>query len=490
MNLYDSKKCLRRLLSYPYLNTGNRRQCEELLANLKRFDDSEYLTFYGNYLLLINKHEEAKEALEKAVELGYTGYHTYYGLYRIALKEKDYASMYKNALLCDSMKNNTQVDFSLQIALAKFGMQLENNPSVAFSTPIIIPDVKANFSNFTANVFYEEALEALRVGDILGVRDSINKMVSNVDMHDVPFDFSLLLDSTKSLFNLEKMKYLELFRSSSYSCQGFSSLNPRVLLNIISFTVSKDSETAALLLEKNEDFLKEKVKPECIQFLSKKIGERRKYRVLDKEQIKIYKDSLTDIKKDFSTYSYDDVISKCNLSNETFELPIFDYYKAKAYYFSGLYEEAALAFEEYLSSGVGKAKKAYRYLEDIYNVLGMPDKANAIREENDNIFNCFVSENALSNRKRSNYIASKEGQIGITNLNINELIPSELNFDEYESYAFSQKVGFALGLYCDKRVKLADKYMSQLEKSARSRAEKELVKTAKQNKKLLIKKGK
>ena len=134
MSSNDSKKNLYRLLSYPYLNTYNFNLCQKLLDELKNTGDREYYSFYGSFLLLNKKYDEAKEAFNKAIEEGATIYSTYYGLYRIALREKDYESAYKYAVLCDGRKDKTKVNFSLQSALAKMAMDIVDDPKKALKT--------------------------------------------------------------------------------------------------------------------------------------------------------------------------------------------------------------------------------------------------------------------------------------------------------------------------------------------------------------------
>ena len=153
MSSNDSKKNLYRLLSYPYLNTYNFNLCQKLLDELKNTGDRDYYSFYGSFLLLNKKYDEAKEAFNKAIEEGATIYSTYYGLYRIALREKDYESAYKYAVLCDGRKDKTKVNFSLQSALAKMAMDIVDDPKKAVNTDYSIDSEDILFTDFSANLY-------------------------------------------------------------------------------------------------------------------------------------------------------------------------------------------------------------------------------------------------------------------------------------------------------------------------------------------------
>ena len=242
MSSNDSKKNLYRLLSYPYLNTYNFNLCQKLLDELKNTGDREYYSFYGSFLLLNKKYDEAKEAFNKAIEEGATIYSTYYGLYRIALREKDYESAYKYAVLCDGRKDKTKVNFSLQSALAKMAMDIVDDPKKALKTDYSIDSEDILFTDFSANLYYEKAIEAFNNRDIFAVREKIIKICESADMKEAAFNFFEFVDSIDSLILLQRDAYFE----SVKACDPEYKVSPREILNYINMTVDTDPDAAFL----------------------------------------------------------------------------------------------------------------------------------------------------------------------------------------------------------------------------------------------------
>lgn len=488
MSLYDSKKKLYKLLSYSYLNAYNYDLCERLLDELKKANDSEYYSFYGSFLLLNRKYKDAKEAFDKSLETGTTTYSTYYGLYRIALKEEDYESAYRYALLCDEKKQKTNVDFSLQVALAKMAMDLTNNPKDALSEDYSIDDTDDIFTDFSANLYYQKAIEAFNNHDLFAVRENIFKLCENADMRDIPFDFFNFANSIDSLLLLQRDAYFEAVKVSE---PGYK-VSPREILNYINMTIDTDVEAADGVFRMEEDWLSDEVDPVIINFMDKKIAERKKYMDLDKNKFRLYRYLMNQIRVAIDTNNYEEAISWADKSKYSFDLPVFLYYKGKAQYFAGKYAEATESLESYLEVGAVKFNKASQYLAESYDVIGNDAGSEDVRKDYDTISKYFVDFNKKTKKRSVKNNKSNKKTSDVKNLNINlfNLMSSELTLIDYEKYGFRQKIGVVAGLYCDKAfAKKADKLISELEREAKTTEQKDLVRAVKQNKKLLIHKG-
>lgn len=488
MSLYDSKKNLYRLLSYPYLNAYNRDLCERLLGELKKAEDSEYYTFYGSFLLLNKKYGDAKEAFNKSIENGVGIYSTYYGLYKIALKEEDYESAYKYALLCDERKQKTRVNFSLQTALAKMAMDFTNDPKEALGKEYRIEDDKVAFTDFSANLYYQKAIEAFNNRDMFSVRDNIIKLCENADLKGIPFDFFDLANSIDSLLLLQRDAYFESLKST----ETRNVVSPREALNYINMTVNTDVSKAEVVFRAEEDWLSDEVDPFIINYMDKKITERKKYMSLDKNQLRFYKYSIHQIRVAIDTKNYEEAISWADKSMFSFDLPVFLYYKGKAQYLAFKYDEATKSLEGYLEAGSTKFNKASQYLAESYGALGKDTISEDVRRDYDVISDYFVDFTEADRKysKKNNKGNKKASGTRNLNVNLSNLMSSELTLADYEGYGFRQKIGVIAGLYCDKAgVKKADKLIGQLERDAKTADEKDLVRAVKQNKKLLISKS-
>ena len=488
MSSNDSKKNLYRLLSYPYLNTYNFNLCQKLLDELKNTGDREYYSFYGSFLLLNKKYDEAKEAFNKAIEEGATIYSTYYGLYRIALREKDYESAYKYAVLCDGRKDKTKVNFSLQSALAKMTMDIVDDPKKALKTDYSIDSEDILFTDFSANLYYEKAIEAFNNRDIFAVRENIIKICESADMKEAAFNFFELVDSIDSLILLQRDAYFE----SVKACDPEYKVSPREILNYINMTVDTDPDAAYMAFRIEEDWLSDEVDPLLVSYVDRRINERRCYKDLDKNQFRFFRYSRHQIREKIDKNNYAAAIEDCDKVRMNLDVPLFLYYKGKALYLSGKYEEATKVLERYLEVGAAKFDKASYYLSESSAAMGNDSAARDVRADYNAISNYFVdsigTDKKYVDKKRKE---DRKGS-GTKNLSVNftNLMSSDLTLSEYETYCFRQKIGVVAGLYCDKSgVKKADKLISKLEKEAKTSDEKNLVRAVRQNKKLLLAKG-
>lgn len=486
MSSNDSKKNLYRLLSYPYLNAYNFNLCQKLLGELKNTGDREYYSFYGSFLLLNKKYDEAKEAFNKSVEDGNAVYSTYYGLYRIALREKDYESAYKYAMLCDERKDKTKVNFSLQSALAKMAMDIVDDPKKALSTDYSIDSENILFTDFSANLYYEKAVEAFNNRDIFAVRENIIKICESADVKEAAFNFFEFVNSIDSLILLQRDAYFESVKAFDPEYK----VSPREILNYINMTVDTDPDAAYMVFRIEEDWLRDEVDPLFVSYVDRRVSERKCYRDLDRNQFRFFRCSRHQIREEIDKNNYDAAIEDCDKARMNLDVPLFLYYKGKALYLSGNYEEAAKVLERYLEVGAAKFDKASYYLSESYAAMGNDSVAKDVRADHNAISNYFVDSVGVDRKNLKRKEAGRTS--GTKNLSINfmNLMSSDLTLSEYENYCFRQKIGVVAGLYCDKSgVKKADKLISKLEKEAKTADERDLVRAVRQNKKLLLAKG-
>ena len=486
MSSNDSKKNLYRLLSYPYLNAYNFNLCQKLLGELKNTGDRDYYSFYGSFLLLNKKYDEAKKTFNKAVEEGATIYSTYYGLYRIALREKDYESAYKYAMLCDERKDKTKVNFSLQSALAKMAMDIVDDPKKALNADYSIDSENVLFTDFSANLYYEKAIEAFNNRDIFAVRENIIKICESADGKEAAFNFFEFVNSIDSLILLQRDAYFESVRAFDPEYK----ISPKEVLNYINMTVDTDPDAAYRVFKMQEDWLRDEADPLFVSYVDRRVSERKCYRDFDRNQFRFFKYSKHQIRTELDKNNYAAAIEECDKARMNLDVPLFLYYKGKTLYLSGNYEEAAKVLERYLEVGAAKFDKASYYLSESYAAMGNDSVAKDVRADYNAISNYFVDSVGIDRKN----LKRKEGKksFGAKSLNVNfaNLMSSDLTLSEYESYCFRQKVGVVAGLYCEKSgVKKADKLISKLEKEAKTLEEKDLVRAVRQNKKLLLAKG-
>ena len=486
MSSNDSKKNLYRLLSYPYLNAYNFNLCQKLLGELKNTGDREYYSFYGSFLLLNKKYDEAKEAFNKSVEDGNAVYSTYYGLYRIALREKDYESAYKYAMLCDERKDKTKVNFSLQSALAKMAMDIVDDPKKALSTDYSIDSENILFTDFSANLYYEKAVEAFNNRDIFAVRENIIKICESADVKEAAFNFFEFVNSIDSLILLQRDAYFESVKAFDPEYK----VSPREILNYINMTVDTDPDAAYMVFRIEEDWLRDEVDPLFVSYVDRRVSERKCYRDLDRNQFRFFRCSRHQIREEIDKNNYDAAIEDCDKARMNLDVPLFLYYKGKALYLSGNYEEAAKVLERYLEVGAAKFDKASYYLSESYAAMGNDSVAKDVRADHNAISNYFVDSVGVDRKNLKRKEAGRTSGTKNLSINFTNLMSSDLTLSEYENYCFRQKIGVVAGLYCDKSgVKKADKLISKLEKEAKTADEKDLVRAVRQNKKLLLAKG-
>ncbi len=486
MSSNDSKKNLYRLLSYPYLNAYNFNLCQKLLGELKNTGDREYYSFYGSFLLLNKKYDEAKEAFNKSVEDGNAVYSTYYGLYRIALREKDYESAYKYAMLCDERKDKTKVNFSLQSALAKMAMDIVDDPKKALNTDYSIDSEDILFTDFSANLYYEKAIEAFNNRDIFAVRENIIKICESADMKEAAFNFFEFVNSIDSLILLQRDAYFESVKAFDPEYK----VSPREILNYINMTVDTDPDAAYMVFRIEEDWLSDEVDPLLVSYVDRRVNERKCYRDLDRNQFRFFRYSRHQIREEIDKNNYAVAIEDCDKARMNLDVPLFLYYKGKALYLSGKYEEAAKVLERYLEVGAAKFDKASYYLSESYAAMGNDSVAKDVRSDHNAISNYFVDSIGVDRKNLKRKEAGRTSGTKNLSINFTNLMSSDLTLSEYENYCFRQKIGVVAGLYCDKSgVKKADKLISKLEKEAKTADEKDLVRAVRQNKKLLLAKG-
>lgn len=486
MSSNDSKKNLYRLLSYPYLNAYNFNLCQKLLGELKNTGDREYYSFYGSFLLLNKKYDEAKEAFNKSVEDGNAVYSTYYGLYRIALREKDYESAYKYAMLCDERKDKTKVNFSLQSALAKMAMDIVDDPKKALSTDYSIDSENILFTDFSANLYYEKAVEAFNNRDIFAVRENIIKICESADVKEAAFNFFEFVNSIDSLILLQRDAYFESVKAFDPEYK----VSPREILNYINMTVDTDPDAAYMVFRIEEDWLSDEVDPLLVSYVDRRVNERRCYKDLDRNQFRFFRCSRHQIREEIDKNNYDAAIEDCDKARMNLDVPLFLYYKGKALYLSGKYEETTKVLERYLEVGAAKFDKASYYLSESYAAMGNDSVAKDVRADHNAISNYFVDSVGVDRKNLKRKEAGRTSGTKNLSINFTNLMSSDLTLSEYENYCFRQKIGVVAGLYCDKSgVKKADKLISKLEKEAKTADEKDLVRAVRQNKKLLLAKG-
>ena len=485
MNIIEAKKRLHKILHYPYLNNYNHEFCERILKELKDSNDDDYYCLLGTFLLFDKKYEDSKNAFYKDLETG-GNYSSYYGLYRVALYENDYENAYKYALLCDEKKDASGVDFSLQSALANKTLKLVSEDDTKDDTIML---GKNTFFEFSVNRFYSKAVDAFNNNDIFGVRENIVNICEKCDVKNVPFNFYELLNSIDSLIFLQRDAY---FKSVDEGKKyNFST---REALNYINMTIYSDVDKAAEIYEKEKNRLKEGTNPLLIDYIEKKILERKRFISLENNQSRFYKYSINQAKTTINNGNFDNALLFCDNGLDITGCTVFSYYKGKALYFLGRYDEAIDSFNKYLESGSSKFTGAMQYLKMSYEILGKDEVASKIGNDYETFANYFINLSE-ANRYKKIGTSKKEGsnnysKIGHVKVDIKSLVSDDLTLADYDKYCFKQKIGVVVGLYGFKSsVKKADKLIGQLEKSAKTSEEKELVKVIKTNKKLLMSRG-
>ncbi len=485
MNIIEAKKRLRKVLRYPYLNSYNQDFCKKILEELRISNDDDYYCLLGTFLIFEKKYEESKNAFNKDLEKG-ANYSSYYGLYRIALYENDYESAYKYALLCNEKKNASGVDFSLQAGLARKTLKVSTGENALDDTITLDKDV---FFEFSVNRFYSKAVAAFNNNDMFGVRENIINICENCDTKEIPFDFYEMMNSIDSLIFLQRDAYF-----NSVDEGKSNKFSTREALNYINMTIYSDVDKASEIYEKEKDRLKENTNPLFINYIEKKILERKIFISLEKNQARFYKYSINQVKTAINNGNFDNALLFCDNGLDITRCAVFSYYKGKALYFLGRYDEAIESFKKYLESGSSKFTGAMQYLKMSYEVLGNDEDVIKTGNDYETFINYFINlsestknKGISTSKKESSNNYSKTGHVKI---NIKSLVSDDLTLADYDKYCFKQKIGVVAGLYGFKSsVKKADKLIGQLEKSAKTIEEKELVKVIKTNKKLLMSRG-
>ena len=194
-------------------------------------------------------------------------------------------------------------------------------------------------------------------------------------MKEAAFNFFEFVNSIDSLILLQRDAYFESVKAFDPEYK----VSPREILNYINMTVDTDPDAAYMVFRIEEDWLSDEVDPLLVSYVDRRVSERKCYKDLDRNQFRFFRYSRHQIREEIDKNNYAAAIEDCDKARMNLDVPLFLYYKGKALYLSGKYEEAAKVLERYLEVGAAKFDKASYYLSESYAAIKEKDNYEMVK---------------------------------------------------------------------------------------------------------------
>lgn len=498
MTIIDIRYQLNKILSYDRIYPNNCEKYENLLKVLADAGDSRYLLYKAKFLQRTKEFDKAEECYKEMISSANDLFSAYYGLYSLAVGAKNYEDAYKYILLCDEFSDNTTMDLSLHIALAKACYNLAVNPDEFYNEEIKAPfNNKKQSNNYSVDRLYDEFRENFNKHDFINAIVSLKKIRAIDDSVNSHFESKILFSSINNLLDLERKKYIEFVKENGITAEfNDGKVDVRQLLNYMQMSVITDLDLVEEVFYDNYDYISQNTNSVAVGYLEKRIIERRKFESLTDEEIDDYRKCIIEVRRAMKNEDFQRAIDFSELGKELTGAAVFDYYTGQAYYRLGDDLQAIKKLNEYLENGGIKSLRAKGYLALAYTNIGNYQDASLLQEEVAQLKSFYVRIGKSKIYTGPTFKAGdkKDNEEtmtvdGISN-NVDKFMDEELSIGEFYSYSFSQKMALIRKLYFTNMTKVADKLMKEVEKESKSSVEKQYVSKERQNKKLYIAKGK
>lgn len=455
MTNQDIKHRLRRLLSYNTLSSVKRDEVKQLLNKLESTNDPSFPLFQSKYLFIDRKYDDAKDILCKLMSDGRGDFSVYYGLYKIAIKQRKFEEAYEFAAMCEETKTDSDLDFSLSIALAQVTMEYEKDPaSFDASSCQATHDKYIYFSDRAVNTMYEKAMTYFNEGNYIAARNEVCKLAHATSKTASSFNFYLLLENFDVLLEKQRQVFLQSIDGTNgmrtYDEECVDEAGCQRLLNYINKEISNDFTLAANLFFSNEHLFVKKVNPVIVYYVRKRISEKQTLMKLGQEGYKEYRDYIDKVKKAIKNGKYEEAIELCTLGRSKTGMPDFMYYEGKALYGMQKFMDAEKRFSGYLATGSYKAPKAMHYLANIYRTTGRVECVVEANMRITMINDYFMDESDYA--AKSNGVGKKEA-VSTNNkpkkgrdlshdvrVAIDNISGKKLKVEDFDSYTFEEKM--------------------------------------------------
>lgn len=457
MTNQNIKHTLRRLLGYNTLSSTKRDEVQQLLDKLKSSNDPSFPLFLSKYLFMDRKYDEAKEILRNLLNEDKGEFAVYYGLYKIAIKQKKFAEAYDFATMCEETKTDSDLDFSLSIALAQATMEYEKDPASFDASLCQVPlDKYVYFSDRTVNAMYEKALTYFNEGNYIAARNEACKLAHTTSKTTTSFNFYILLENFDILLEKQRQVFLQSINGTdgfkTYDEECVDEAGCQRLLNYINREISNDFSLATNLFFSNEHLFVRKVNPIIVYYVRKRIAEKKTLRELDTDTFKEYRGYIENIKKAIKNGRYEEALNLCVTGKNKIGMPDFMYYEGKALYGMNKFADAEKRFTGYLGVGSYKASKAMHYLANIYRTTGRVECVLETNKRISMINDYFLDESDYairSNEEGKNSVigTNKKSSKGrdVTHdvrVAIDNTSGKKLKLENFDSYNFEEKMAF------------------------------------------------
>ncbi len=489
MSIIDIRYKLNKILGYETIKENAFIECEGLVEELKNLNDNRYLFYKARLHYRRKEFDKARECYLEMIDSSNDVFSGYYGLYILDVFDRNYESAFKDILLCKKYSDNSNLDLSFYITLAKACCDI-NSCFDEFSNTqynVVIGKEECSWNNKMQKL-YNDAVDCFNNRNYIETAillKKFNKIDHSVNTY---YESGVLLKCINNLIDLLGKKYLE-----SVLVNGSSSLSSdadiKQLVNFMQMITFDEFPLVERVFYNYYDLIKNNTSDVIFQYMENRISERRKFLNFDFEIRHEYNKIMSDIKKAKKEKDYNKIIELSILGKELFNIPIFDYYQGQAYFRMNMYDESIDKLREYLETGSVKAIKARGYLSIAYMSTNNYEQASLVEEEIKQLDDYFLKLN------RKKIYAEKNKYEKLVNTNdissdIDKFMDVELSIDEFYSYSFPKKVALVRQLYTSNMKKLGDKFMKEIESNPCTDLEKKVISKEKQNKKLYITKCK
>lgn len=498
MTIIDVRYQLNKILSHAKISASAHQKYESLLKVLENAGDSRYLLYKAKFLQRTKKYDEARECYLELANSETEQFLAYYGLYTLAVSEKNYEDAYNYILLCDKFSADFNTDLGFHIALAKACYDLSVNPNQFYDNEYkVIFNSEKQSNNYNINKLLKEAVRCFNNYDFVNATALLMQVSACDDSVNAYFESKVLLDSINNLLELEKDRYLEFIKENGIEAKFRNGkVDVRQLLNYMQLDIVLNSDLVETVFSDNYDYISRMTSKLAFDYIEKRLFERKIFESLNKEEMVNYGKCIIEVRRAMHAQDFQRAIEYATLGKELTGVPIFDYYEGKAYFNSGRNLEAIDKFREYMDIGGIKALKARNYLSYAYANVGNYQESALLQEEITQLRRFYVKIRNSKIYTGPAFKASKEKEKdekmiadGISE-NIDKFMEDDLIVGEFYSYSFPQRIALIRKLYLTNMVKVADKLMKEVERESDNSVEKRFINKERQNKKLYITKGK
>ncbi len=489
MSIIDIRYRLNKILGREVIKENSFIECEDLVEELKKMNDSRYLFYKAKLHYRKKEYDKARECYLEMINSSIDVFSGYYGLFTLDVFNKNYESAYKNILLCKKYNENSNLDLSFYIALAKACCDL-NSDFDKFSNAQynVVPEKKEFSCNYDVQNLYNEAIACFNNCNYIDAAFLLKKINKNDHSVNSYYEAGVLLKSINNLIDLLGKKYLQSVLENGISPLT-SNAEIKQIVNFMQMITYDEFPLVESVFYKNYDLIKDNTNEVIFHYMENRISERKKFLSFDYDSRLEYNKIMSEIKKARKEKDNNKIIELSTLGKELFDIPIFDYYQGQAYFRMNMYDESIEKLREYLEAGSVKSIKARGYLSIAYMATNNYEQASLVEEEISQLEDYFL----ILNRKKIYAEKNKYDKLVNTNdisSDIDKYMEEELTIDEFYSYPFPKKIALVRQLYTSNMKKLGDKLMKEIESSSCTDLEKKTISKEKQNKKLYIIKGK